>query len=208
MLISPSIASMNVLNIEEDVHFLDEHFDDIHIDIEDGQAVLGITFGLKMCKGICNITKSRTSIHLEVINPEKYLDDVVICKPNICFLQADVLEDPLNTVKLFKSKGINTGIAISDRDFNKDYTEVFKIVEHVLVTTTLYDDPEQLYQNHLEKYALDLANNSNLKVWIDGAVDFNKYNELKDSKLFAVVMGRAINQNRDFIKNNFKKTNE
>ena len=58
MKVSPSIASADVLNVASEVAFIDKYFDNIHIDIEDGVAVGGISFGMKMSKGICSISTS------------------------------------------------------------------------------------------------------------------------------------------------------
>lgn len=205
MLISPSVASFNVLKVAEEVTFIDQYFDDIHIDIEDGMAVEGISFGMKMCKGICDITTSRTSIHLEVLKPLNYLDDVKKCNPNIVFIQADVLDNPLEVVLKFKEADIPVGIAIGDQDKDRDYSEIFKITNHVLVCTAYHDDPSQIYQPSLEKLALSLFNEYNMQVWIDGGLTLEKYEELKDSDIYAAVMGRAIYQNKDKIAATYKK---
>ena len=87
MIISPSIASSDVLYVADEVDFADKYFDDIHIDIEDGVAVSGISFGSQMAKKICERASKPKSIHLEVINPMNYIDDVKQCNADICFIQ-------------------------------------------------------------------------------------------------------------------------
>ena len=65
MKISPSIASSDLLNISEEISFIDEYFDAIHLDIEDGVAVNNISFGFKLAKSICDISKSKEkTMHL------------------------------------------------------------------------------------------------------------------------------------------------
>lgn len=197
MLISPSIASFDVLNIANEVAYIDRYFEDIHIDIEDGMAVEGITFGMKVCKGIKNITSSKISIHLGVMEPLKYLEDVKECNPEIVFIQSDVIENPMEIIQIFKKKGIPVGLAITNRDMEKDYSSIFKETDEVLVTTAFVDDPEQIYQQTLEDYALNLAKSQKLKVWLDGGVTYDIYKRLKNSGINAVVMGREIYFNKE-----------
>ena len=53
MLISPSIASSDLLHLEEETVFAARHFGQIHIDIEDGTIVPNITMGMKVCQEVC-----------------------------------------------------------------------------------------------------------------------------------------------------------
>ncbi|MBR2534402.1 MAG: hypothetical protein IKE50_06465, partial [Erysipelotrichaceae bacterium] len=48
MKVSPSLASGDVLYVAREVDYIDKYFDNIHLDIEDGVVLLGITFGMKM----------------------------------------------------------------------------------------------------------------------------------------------------------------
>lgn len=50
MLISPSIASSDLLHLEEETVFAAHHFGQIHIDIEDGTIVPNITMGMRYAR--------------------------------------------------------------------------------------------------------------------------------------------------------------
>lgn len=65
---SPSIASSDILNVAREVRFVNNYFDDIHLDVADGAAVNEISFGFKMCGKVCEIAKLPISLHLEVID--------------------------------------------------------------------------------------------------------------------------------------------
>ena len=200
MIISPSIASFDVLNFAEEAKYIDENFDHIHIDIEDGMAVNGISFGFKVARGVMSMVKAKASIHLEVMHPLDYLDDVMSCQPYVVFIQADVLDDPLLVVKEFKKRGLNVGLAVGDKDLDKDYQDIFTITKDVLVSTAYHDDEKQIYQKVLEDYAHSLFEKYGLRVWLDGGVTLEKYEELKNSDFYAAVMGRAVYQNKELFK--------
>ena len=97
MKISPSIASsLDLLNLEKEIEFIDKYFDSIHLDIEDGVAVNSISFGFKFAKAICekSVSKEKT-IHLEVMNPSRYIETIKNIKADIIFIQVDAQENPI-----------------------------------------------------------------------------------------------------------------
>lgn len=202
MIISPSIASSNLLRIADEVMFVNEHFNELHIDIEDGVVVQGISFGMKMTKKIFEISKTEKSLHLEVLNPLDYLEDIVNCKPDYLFIQVDHLQDPLTVVKKYLDEGINAGIAIGDRDMNVDYDNIFALTDLVLVSTAFHDDPNQEYQLIMENFAINLAKRG-LQVWVDGGINHQNIKHYEDSNVYAAVIGRDIFSNEDLAVKNY-----
>ena len=100
MLISPSIASSDLLHLEEETVFAAHHFGQIHIDIEDGTIVPNITMGMKVCQEVCEKWKDAyRSIHLSVLEPLKYLERVKKCKADIVFLALNHLEHPCEVLE-------------------------------------------------------------------------------------------------------------
>ena len=178
MLISPSIASADVLHIADEVKFIDTYFDNIHIDIEDGVAVGGISFGMKMAKGICRISSSREkTMHLEVLNPLDYLDEVLACNCDVTFRKA----------------GVRTGVNLCDEDLLRpELDELISVCDSILVNTTAHWDAEQNYMPEMEEFALKLAENEKKRIWIDGCVTYETYQRIKDSKLYCAVVGRGV----------------
>ena len=84
MLISPSVASSDLLRLGEEAAFADRHFRQLHIDIEDGVAVPNITLGMGVCKRICDLwSHSYRSLHLSVLRPMDYLERVKGCHADI-----------------------------------------------------------------------------------------------------------------------------
>ncbi len=191
MLISPSIASSDVLHVADEVDFCDKYFGHVHLDVEDGVAVNNLSFGMKMCKLICKRSTSYKSLHLEVLNPMDYLEDLAACKADIVFIQTDHLKNPAEVVNAFQNRGVNTGLSLSNRDLEKDISALLKMTDSVLVLTAKLEDPMQKYDLGLEAFALELAKKGK-SVWIDGGVDAEIYNRLKDSPIFAAVMGRGV----------------
>lgn len=193
MRISPSIASADIMRVEEEVQFVNRYFDDIHLDVADGVAVNEITFGLKMCSRIRKIAKCPISLHLEVSNPLKYLKQIKECSYDMVFIQIDCLEEPQKVIRIFEENQIPTGINISNLDLQREgLEEILGLAEHVLVNTTYHNDPGQLLQIEMLNYAIDLAENTAHKVWIDGAINWDIVNRIRNTSIDTIVMGRAI----------------
>lgn len=191
MIVSPSIASANLLRIGEEVNYVNKYYKEIHIDIEDGVVVSGISFGMKMAKAIKERAKVEISLHLEVLHPLAYLDQIAELSPDYVFVQTDHIPDALEVIHAFKGKGLNVGLAVGNRDIQRNYSDVFEATDIALVSTAMHEDMQQRYRSELGNYALKLSE-SGKKVWIDGGVTKDVYISLSQSSIYASVMGRGV----------------
>lgn len=205
MLVSPSIASADVLNVASEVAFIDRYFNNIHIDIEDGVAVGGISFGMKMAKGICSISTSREkTMHLEVLNPLDYLEDVLACDCDITFIQVSHLPKPMVVIEKFAKAGVKVGVNLCDEDLDRsDLKDLIETSDHILVNTTAHWDPEQNYLSEMEEFALKLSQEQKKKIWIDGCVTYETYERLKNSGIYCAVIGRGIFKDKELAVKQF-----
>ena len=137
------------------------------------------------------------SIHLEVWRPLDYLEEVRKCNANHVFIQTAHLSEAQQVIQIYQQAGIPTGISINVLDQSRpDFYALLTLADEILVATAYPDDPEQCYQNEMEKLALKLAAEGK-KVWIDGGVTAEIYSKLADSSLTAAVMGRAVFKNKE-----------
>ena len=197
MIISPSIASSNILYVADEVAFAERYCRQVHLDIEDGIAVQDISFGMKMCKKIKEIVSSDTyiSLHLEVQNPLCYLEEIRSIEPDIVLVQTNHLENPLSVLQRFKEAGIHTGLSISDADMaTNNLAPLLSISEQVLVLTASLTDPKQRFQMEFFQYAVKIAQKERIPVWVDGGITLELYKKIKQTKtpIYAVVMGRGV----------------
>ena len=86
MRISPSIASSNLLNIQSELEKINNQYEDLHIDIEDGNFVPNITFGKKMIAMLRDATELPFSVHLMVKDPIEYIYDLAQLKSHVIFI--------------------------------------------------------------------------------------------------------------------------
>lgn len=197
MLISPSIASADILHVANELEFIDKYFNNIHIDIEDGVAVRGITFGMKMANRICSYSTSvEKSLHLEVYEPLNYIDELLKLPVDIIHIQVCHLSNPIQVIKEFKKRGLPTGINIRIEDIDKPYyNELLELCDDVLITTTSHLSGKEEYLSEMERLAIELSKTK--KVYVDGRIDYQTYQRLQDSKIYCAVMGRAIFEDKN-----------
>lgn len=210
MIVSPSIASSDILNIAEEVRFAVDTCAQVHLDVEDGVAVNGISFGMKMCRRIKAIADDAfISVHLEVYRPLDYLNELLELGPDTVFIQTDHLSDRTGTLRRFKESGLNCGVSLSDRDLASDNEELIRMSDQVMVLTAYLSDPEQAFRMDMAEYAQDIARRYGKKVWIDGGITYELYEELKKKcpEVYAAVMGRGVYGDKESFRNRYRGEN-
>ena len=208
MRVSPSVASSDVLYVAREVDYIDRYFDNIHLDIEDGVVLLGITFGMKMARKVCEYSRSKEkTIHLEVLNPLDYLEDLKQISCDCVFIQVSHLKNAVEVINRFKEAGIPTGVNLNDADVNReDLTDILATSRDFLISTTDPFDPKQEYLPDMEEFALKLAENDDYRIWIDGYITYETYERLKDSRIYCAVIGRAIFSDKELAIKLFSST--
>lgn len=200
MIISPSIASGDSLRLADEIALCDECFDAMHLDVADGVAVRGITFGLKTCVAACELSSSSSrSIHLEVNDPLSYVADLRCCDATELFVQTDNLTDPVNVLRELREAnlGMTVGANLGNLDVGRTYLDAL-LAEGgpVLIGTTAHDDPAQVWRRDMVEFAIWLAEDGR-EVWVDGGITPELIVPLAEQGIHAVVLGRAVFKNRE-----------
>ena len=193
MLISPSLASGDLMRAAEEIRFICRNFSELHLDIEDGVHLPNISFGFRLAREACALAEKPVSLHLMVSDPLRWLEEVKDCGAAHTFLHLDHIPDAGAVLKAYRAADIPVGLGLSSRDLRRGgWEEQLRQADAVLVLTCDIDDPAQAYVPELAGFAMDLARSSGRKVWVDGAVDFPVLEELAHAGIHAAVMGRAI----------------
>ena len=103
----PSIASANQLFLAEELKHLGDRYDNLHIDVEDGNFVPNITFGMRTIKKLREVSSKPFSVHLMVTNPGEYLADLASLNCSHIFVHVEntmYLLYLLNTIKTMASR--------------------------------------------------------------------------------------------------------
>jgi ribulose-phosphate 3-epimerase len=194
MNISPSIASANQLRLEEEIQRIHRGpYSDLHIDIEDGNFIPNITFGLKTIQAIRSITNLPFSFHLMVNNPLDYLHSLYQLKPSIIFAHVESLPYPSEFIHLVKSMGVKVGLAFNPSTQLEPFSYLFHHLDGILIMTAEPDGKGQQYiPSMIEKVKMLKNIRVSIEIWVDGGVSKDKLEDLKETGVTNCVMGRAI----------------
>ena len=108
MKLMPSIASADPLAAGEVLKNL-EAWPYLHIDIEDGNFVPNITFGMKTVRAICKEAGKRyIQVHLMVTHPESYLDGLAACGVDSVIAHLEALDYPLYFLNHCRALGLES----------------------------------------------------------------------------------------------------
>ncbi len=209
MKILPSIASANQYNIEKELGRIgSRYYENLHIDIEDGNFIPNITFGLKTMKQIRENYKLPFSVHLMVSNPKSYINELQKLGCCIIFIHVEscgYLSEILNKIK---SLGIKAGIALNLCSDLKNYKYLFGITDAVMFMTSEPDFKGQIFNPVILEGIEEIIGEKKFELWADGGIKAEHTEFLEKKQIDYVVMGREIfdrENPEDFLKKiNFK----
>ena len=99
-MVSASILACDQMKMGEQI-LAAEHAgaDLLHVDIMDGVYVENLTFGPQTVQDIKRISKLPVSVHLELLQPERYLSMFAKAGADILTFQLDACNNPIHFLK-------------------------------------------------------------------------------------------------------------
>lgn len=191
--ILPSIASANQLCIGDEMKKI-EGTGRLHIDVEDGNYIPNITFGMKTVRSICKSGSFEYDIHLLVTDPGAYIDELGRCGISWAAFHLDAVQYPLEVLDRIRKYGMKAGIALDFKHPVRDILLFVPYLDYVIVMTSEPDGNGCLfYPPILDKVreARRLLPET-VEVWVDGGVREEYLEELGAIGVDAAVLGRAV----------------
>lgn len=191
--IIPSIASANQLNLSSELDRIG-NIRYLHLDIEDGNFIQGITFGVDTIKAIASYTKAELDVHLEVTNPEYYINDLCDCGVNSIAPHIEAMPYPSKVLGMINARGKKAGLALN---IKTDIHEVEPFIDQINYVILLSCEPDfnnlrfsRPVLNKIRKLRLLLP--PKISIWADGGISERELKEVADAGADAAIMGRAI----------------
>ena len=193
----PSIASADTLNLGAVLDAL-AGWPYLHIDIEDGNFVPNITFGMKTVGAICRYARGREiQVHLMTRHPEGYLDALADCGVGAVIAHIEALDYPMVFLNRCRSLGMKAGLALNMKTQIRD-TEIFwELTDQLLLMTSEPDFAgEALYEPALKR-AVALAERfarekHRIELYVDGGLTEDALRCLAAAGASGAVLGRLV----------------
>lgn len=191
--------------------------DYFHIDVMDGKFVKQDTTEMmqEYTNSIKQISNIPLDVHLMVQDVKKYVDAYIPFEPNIVTFHIEACqnkEEVLELIQYLKENNIKVGISIKPSTKVEDIYEYLPLIHLVLIMTVEpgYGGqkliPETIDKVKELKSYID-RNNIDIDIEVDGGINLDNKEELKETGANIIVAGSAIVNSNDF-KETIKKIKE
>jgi len=184
--------------------------DYFHIDVMDGKFVEQDTTEImqEYCNNIKQISNLPLDVHLMVEDIKSYTDAFIPYEPNIITFHLEACKDKeevLDLIKYIKENNIKVGISIKPNTKVEEILEFLPLVHLVLIMTV---EPgyggQKLIPETIDKVkALKdyiSQNNIDIDIEVDGGINLENKEELKEAGANIIVAGSLIINSKDYKK--------
>ena len=195
--IIPSIASADQLALREEIFRLgDSPF--LHVDIEDGNFVPNITFGLKTIRAIASCTRAELDAHLMLANPADFIEPLRKSGFKRICVQIEALAFPACIIEQIRSAGMECGLALTMKTPVKQLLPYREKISYALVLASEPDGEERFNPFALEKIRQARALlPAGTGLWVDGGINDELIPSVYQNGADTIIMGRALWQSDD-----------
>lgn len=209
--VSTSILTVEKENILGTIYNLETAKTDYyHIDVMDGKFVEKNTTEImqEYCNNIKQISNIPLDVHLMVENIKSYIDLFIPYSPNIITFHLEACsnkEEVLSIIKYIKENGIKVGLSIKPNTKIEEILEFLPLIHLALIMTVEPGKggqkiiPETIDKvRQLKKYTEE--NNMDIDIEVDGGINLENKEELKQAGANILVAGNSIISSTDYKK--------
>ena len=190
--ILPSLASANTADLKGEITRLGG-YPYLHFDIEDGNFVDNITFGLKTISAVRKLSDADFDAHLMVTDPLKYVKPLAELRFQSVSFHWESTMYPMRIIHEIKKYGMKAGIALNPATPAEAVSEYLSAVDRILVMASEPDGAGELFQKRvLEKIRRIRKLNGRIHILVDGGVDPEIMEIAVEAGADMIVMGRAV----------------
>lgn len=195
--IIPSIASANPLYLAEEIQAFPPATP-LHIDIEDGNFVNNITFGMRTVRAIAAaFPQHPLCFHLMTAAPSQYFREIAACGGREVAVHFEALPYPAETLCAIRELGMKAGLALNLRTPVEQIAPFFEYLDFVMLMTA------ECGSGGTNGLGFCLASHERIgkmremlpkekELWVDGAIDEMEMERCFALGVDAVVAGRLL----------------
>ncbi|MEA5003388.1 MAG: ribulose-phosphate 3-epimerase [Christensenella sp.] len=171
--------------------------DFVHVDVMDGVYVKNIAFGPKAVADIKSIPGTRVEAHLELHNPENYVEMFHNAGTDALVFQLGTTNNPIRLLKEIHARGMLAGIALNPADPWENLKHLVDYADYIIMMGV---EPgfgnqtfeEGVYQKISELKEFLIAQGRAIPIGVDGSVNLERAHKLKNLGTNWFIVGSAI----------------
>lgn len=191
--IVPSVASADPLRLEACIRALGEGCP-LHLDVEDGNFIPNITFGIKTIQAVSSMATGELDAHLMTTRPEDLLEPLYSCGIGRVCAHIETLPYPKQFLRHAQALGMQAGLALNIKTPLIELQPFAESLDYVLLMTSEADYGEQTFFAH--SYARIATARGllgkHVPIWVDGGIGPERLKDLAAAGADTAIMGRAI----------------
>ena len=197
--IAPSILSADFVNLERDIHNIEENGADwVHVDVMDGLFVPNISIGIPVVQALRRVTGLPLDVHLMIERPVRYVEQFVRAGADwlTIHIEADQPQNTLEALDKIRALGCKAAVSLKPRTPAEAALPYLKKCDMVLVMTVEPGFGGQSFMaDMMEKVrflrtTLDRVN-PECRIEVDGGVDAVTQAVCKQNGADVLVTGSA-----------------
>lgn len=189
----PSMASANQLNLQKALDSLGK-IKKIHFDIEDGNFIDNITFGLRTVRDVLRYTDREADAHLMVTMPGQYIDDLMALGIKSIAVHAESGIFPAAHLHRIRTLGGRAGLAFNFMAPVSMALPYIEDMDYVLIMTSEPDGRGQQFNPWaLEKIAeARRLLPASISIVVDGGITEQWLPKVVAAGADTVILGRTL----------------
>lgn len=192
--VSPSLLSGDLLNLGSQLDAV-RGLDHLHLDLDDGNFVRGISFGMDVVRAVAARTQVPLDAHLEVLNPCDYVEELCACGVKRLCAHVEALNYPSLFLSMARRAGAQAcGLALNLKTPVETLLAYADQLDYVLFVSVEADcDGLPFRPGVLAKVCAARAMlPSRVEIWVDGGVNEQNLDSVVCAGADTVVVGRAV----------------
>lgn len=191
--IAPSLASADPLRLASAIASLGAH-PYLHLDIEDGNFIDNITFGMKTVREVAKTAPQSLDAHLMTTQPGAWIDALLACGVRTIAFHLEAARYPLALIRAIRDAGGKAGVALNLQPAVAGLRPYAHALDYVLLMACEPDGRGQEFNpavlDRIREARAILPPDA--RIVVDGSINESNMREVACAGADVLVMGRAV----------------
>ncbi len=192
--ICPSILAADFTKLGEEIRRV-ANADYIHIDIMDGHYVPNLSFGYPIAAAAKQAADLPLDVHLMVANPDQYISDLQILKPEYLTVHYEACTHLQRTLSSIREAGMKAGVALNPHTPISGLKYIMDDLDLILIMTVNPGFGSQSFiPKMLDKIkdTREMLGERKIALQVDGGISLDNIAQVVNAGADTIVAGSAI----------------